>query len=348
MDCDDDGDLDVLASHEDGAILIAFRNSGDGTFAEVQSSDTFIVTWDMEAAEVTPNAQVLMGIGFPQRFVRMRRVPGQPCSFTQDGSYNLLSGGLKAIGVLDADGSATADVIVSSDDDGTGKPMQYAYDFSGDFPDFAVADSSATQPYAIAVGNVAGAGDDLVVTDLASRKVEVRQYYTGQGLLFPESGEVGNNPIGLVVGDINGDFRDDAITANEADGTVSILVNNGDEGFDKPDADLDITGGDPALGSPRDLVLADFDGDGDRDLAVVSSFDGMGKSFVTLFLNAGGGAFSPATTTQGGVTFPAEVGRQPWAIRAGDLNGDEIPDIVTSNHFDDGITSTVSILLSNP
>lgn len=76
-----------------------------------------------------------------------------------------------------------------------------------------------------------------------------------------------------------------------------------------------------------DVEAADLDGDGDLDLAVPSENAGE----VALLRNDGGFAF----TEMGRIT----TGSAPHAIRAGDLDGDKDPDLVTVN-----LGGTASIL----
>jgi hypothetical protein len=84
-------------------------------------------------------------------------------------------------------------------------------------------------------------------------------------------------------------------------------------------------------GSPSDIVTADFNGDGNADLAVASASAGN----VTVFLGDGKGGFSPAGT------FPA--GSNPSALAVADLNGDGKPDLVVANQGED----TVTVLLGD-
>jgi hypothetical protein len=78
---------------------------------------------------------------------------------------------------------------------------------------------------------------------------------------------------------------------------------------------------------PGSLVMADFNGDGKPDGAVVN----FGDNTVSVFIN------TPMTVQQ---TFA--VGSAPDSIAAADLNGDGKPDLVVANSGD----NTVSVLLN--
>ena len=82
------------------------------------------------------------------------------------------------------------------------------------------------------------------------------------------------------------------MTSNSGGATVSILVNDGNGVF----ADVPpIAVGD----QPRSVEAADFDGDGDRDLAVVAKDPGIGPS-VRYLENLG---------TQGDPSFGPPISR---------------------------------------
>ncbi|MFC1716763.1 FG-GAP-like repeat-containing protein [Candidatus Poribacteria bacterium] len=84
---------------------------------------------------------------------------------------------------------------------------------------------------------------------------------------------------------------------------------------------------------PYKVVVGDFNGDSEHDLAVIRWWD----SNVAVFLGNGDGTF------QAEQVF--DVGNRTYHIAVGDFNGDEIQDLVTANSSNDG--SDVSVLLGN-
>lgn len=81
---------------------------------------------------------------------------------------------------------------------------------------------------------------------------------------------------------------------------------------------------------PVSVVVGDFNGDGDPDVAAA------GSSTIAVSLGGPGGSFGPATHYDAGLDLRA--------IAAGDFNGDDNPDLVVADQRED----TVSILLGSP
>src|SRR6185503_8766186 len=83
----------------------------------------------------------------------------------------------------------------------------------------------------------------------------------------PPTYATGAAPTGLILADVNGDGKLDAITTNFTDGTVSVLLGRGDGTFGT--AKTFKVGNDPTA-----VIAGDFDGDGKLDLVVANSLDG--------------------------------------------------------------------------
>lgn len=127
---------------------------------------------------------------------------------------------------------------------------------------------------------------------------------------------VGVNPAAVVVADFNGDGKVDLAVANAKDGTVTILLGNGDGTF-TPAPSSPITVG----AGPDALAVGDFNVDGIPDVAVANGTAGT----VTVLLGKGDGTFKASPGS------PITVGTSPDALAVGDFNGNGEPGIVVAN-----------------
>lgn len=80
---------------------------------------------------------------------------------------------------------------------------------------------------------------------------------------------VGNQPEAIVAADFNNDGKMDLAIANSNDGTVTLLLGNGDGTFTAASGSPYAVGQDPIS-----IAAADFNGDGKLDLAVANLIDG--------------------------------------------------------------------------
>ncbi|HLJ93499.1 MAG TPA: VCBS repeat-containing protein, partial [Gemmataceae bacterium] len=142
----------------------------------------------------------------------------------------------------------------------------------------------------------------------------------------PNNFPVDANPLGVVLADLNGDGKLDAVTANYGDGTVSVLMGNGDGTFQPAQSYVAGT-------NPSTVAIGDFNGDHIPDLAV-GHYKGSANT-VSVLLGNGDGTFQAPTDYT--------VGNQPIWITAADLTGNGILDIVASNNNSDSI----SVLMGN-
>jgi hypothetical protein len=154
----------------------------------------------------------------------------------------------------------------------------------------------------------------------------------------------GTSLEGLAVGDVNGDGWPDVIvgsTGNQSGTTVNVLLNS---------ATAPGTFGAPTLypvgraTTGRGVALGDLNNDGRLDIAV-SNF---GSQTLSVLLNS---ATTPGTFAAA-VTYSVGGAQNPYGVTIGDVNGDGLADLVTSNYAAAsgfaGTGNTVSVLLNSP
>ena len=133
----------------------------------------------------------------------------------------------------------------------------------------------------------------------------------------------------MAVADLNSDGRTDLVVANSynniSDGTVSVLLGNGDGTF-QPQQTY-------ATGSePISVAVADLNGDGMPDIVTANA----GDNTVSVLMGNGDGTFQPQATFT-----PCRL--EPISVAVADVNGDGIPDIITADYE----TGQVSVLLGD-
>src|SRR5579871_355130 len=103
----------------------------------------------------------------------------------------------------------------------------------------------------------------------------------------PANYATGGHPLVLALADLNGDGVTDLVTGN-SEGTVSVLLGNGDNSFQAPQ--ITTIGG----GRITSVAVADFNGDGIPDLVTANaglSFGDHGS--LSLLVGNGDGTFQP-------------------------------------------------------
>lgn len=145
---------------------------------------------------------------------------------------------------------------------------------------------------------------------------------------------VGTQPSAIAIGTFNlqnGDSNPGFVVTNFTDNTYSVFNGNGDGTFTQ------VTGSPFAMPAtatgPVAMTVADFNGDGNPDLAIVNQT----TKNVTILEGNGNGTFKEFLNS------PLAVGNLPVAIASGALDGSSGPALAIVNQQD----NTVSVYLGN-
>jgi Flp pilus assembly secretin CpaC len=265
------------------------------------------------------------------------------------GPISLVSADFRTIGTQDVavlnELDNTISILLNQ---GTGATAQFAPAPNSPVVLGTPRSAAPTIPAALATGNLNPLitpnnpnpnGDnfpDLLVTDPIANNVTILlQSANGDGtFLTPKTPiTVGKQPSAIATGTFNTNSNSNTgfVVTNFTDNTYSVFNGNGDGTF------TEVTGSPFALPNteqgPYAITVADFNGDGKSDLALVNRT----TNNVTVLAGNGDGTFKEFTGS------PLPVGNFPVALASGSLSGSTGPGLAVVNQND----NSVSVFLGN-
>lgn len=220
-----------------------------------------------------------------------------------------------AVEVVDLDGDGANDLVTANPSSDTVSVLIGRGDGRYRAPR---TDAVAGGPVDLTAADFDGDGSvDIATVNRDGNTVSVLLGNGDGTLRAPRSSTTGVRPISLAAADFNGDGVADLATANLQEGEdgpddIAVLIGIGDGTFESPQFL-------PVGPSPDALTAADFDGDGNVDLAAANSFPARD---ISVLLGDGSGGF----TTQRRTALEFVAG----AMAATDFDGDGRLDLAVS------------------
>ena len=189
--------------------------------------------------------------------------------------------------------------------------------------------------HGIAIGDIDGDGkQDIVITNQGDWTVTVYRNTSTIGTLSFATGVTFNtnaNPIGLTIGDIDGDGKPEIITADISTG-ISVLQNTGSIGNISFAPHVDFNTGT----TPFSVALGDIDGDGKPDVVTANA----GSSTVSVLRNTSTAGIINSSSLATHVDF--STGSAPRSVAIADLDGDGKLDVIVANTGDNNVSALLN------
>ena len=341
-DLNGDGSPDLITADFSGNSVDVLLGNSNGTFkpavAYSVTSPTTIVVTDLTgngtldlvvASAKTDQITVFLGNG------NGTFKSGVTTNLSDTGAHITYSPDAIAVGDLANDGKE--DLVIADDNDDVSILLG-----NGDGT-FAAPEQLTISPdirnvaaYAVAVADTTGDGDDDIVvadtnTDGANGRVEVL-IGNGDGTFTQATGydNSGVDPTSIVLADINQNGTLDVVTTNRSSNTVTVIFGiQNTIGMFGPVQNL------PAGIDPFDVAVGDLTNDSLLDIIVSNpGAAGTTLSRVNVLSNEGNDTFAAPRAVN--------VGNYPRPIVVTDINGDQLPDIITANTVD----KTLSVVIN--
>lgn len=347
---DSSGHLDVAVADAANSVVFIVTGDGAGNYTvvgnpPVQGNPSSIVAGDWDHNGTTDLAvlnsdggtvSILSGNGDDTFTPAANTIP-LVLPHADIGGVSILALDVNGDGNLDlvADSVATNSLyMLLGNGDGTFQPSQQIAG-DGNNTDQPTQQYRVTGgPAYIAVGDFNRDGKpDLAVSERNAGAVALLMNNTlptpepgGDSFAAPSSQTSmnGNMADSIAVGDFNHDGYVDTAISYLEDNVVRVLLHG----------NTATVASYPVGNQPYDVVSGDLNGDGYADLVVVNTSLNSPNGTVSVLMNNadGSGTFKPAVNYT--------VGRLPYQVAIGDLNGDGIPDLAITNYG----PGTISIL----
>ena len=330
-DIDKDNQTDIVSANTKNNSISVIMGYGNGSFAEqmIYSTGDNTSPYAVVAGDVNNDSRLDLvivtkgryniGILFGYDYTSFQTQ--QPCkSIDNSGSFGIIAGYFTNDYVLDL-----AATFYDSD-----SWCIYLGHGNGSFTISEIYSlPNGSGPFRIGVGDFNNDNQsDIVITNLWAGNIVVYLGYgngTFRHISLYSTGET-SAPLAVTFGDFNNDSRLDIVVANHGSDNIGVFVGYGNGSFETM-----ITYSTGAGSSPYCVTVADFNNDGQLDIAVAND----DTSNVGILLGYGNGTFVNQVTFRLGNTAG------PNGLTVGDFNGDNQLDIATANNNDD----TVGILL---
>lgn len=378
-DFDKDGAEDIFVANNRSSDLAILHGDGIGGFGRLRAFNTEqepvgVLVADLNGDGTADGISLNVGQSTPNAAVVLTRADGKIVAIENV----VLDPNPAALASGDVDGDGLPDLLVAHDpasSSGNGHIQIYRSQAGGGLQ--PLLSLPITNPKTVARGDVNGDGVlDIIAVNEAPTSVLAFLGRSGGGFDASVSVPTGAAPAALVVGDWNGDGRDDVATARvvpadsglDPTGAVEVRLSTG-TGFG-PATTLNVAA------HVSGIAYGDFNEDGVLDLIVAST---SGASSA-LLLGNGNGSFTPSGVAlntianalavvvadfdgdrhddiailaggsdrkavvifgAGDLSFPlrreVRLGSSPSGLAARDLSGDGIPDLLIADQADNVI-----------
>jgi hypothetical protein len=384
-DMDGDGKLDLVAGNVDGTTVSVLRNlSTSGTIttssfaAKVDfttgAAPSSVAVGDLDA-DGKPEIVAVDRSGTTVSVLGNTSIPGTitTSSFAAPLSYATETAPVY-VAIGDVDGDGKPELAVSNEGNTAGTTVSVYRNTSSGGVSFAarVNFTTGAGPRAVSFGDLDGDGKhDLAVVNLTPNTVSLLRNTSVLGAITTSSFAAkvdfptGANPLGLGIGDLDGDSKPDLAVGNFAGTTMSLYHNltttsplptitSFTPSSAKPGESVTITGTnfdatptnntvffDPikatvTSGSATSLTVTVPDGAGYGPLTATRKERTAFSDAYFLPIYTGVAQTITAGTFAERVSFTA--GNNPNGIAVGDIDGDGLPDVAIANQLDNDIS----------